>query len=125
MSLNGPLNPLWLYAYIPLRDRRAAVLQEPLHKGNVIAVVSVNLCCVPFPETMRADALIAKVITDKGKLFLYGSCGQGKHQFIAPYSVAQTEIFNILIDYKGNSENTLFPCFLFCDGKSGSSAVAD
>ena len=61
---------------------------------------------------MRADALIAQIITDKGKLLLYGARCQGKHQFIAAYPVAQTEVFNILIDNKGNSENTLFPCFL-------------
>ena len=67
---------------------------------------------------MRADTLIAQVVTDKGKLFLYGSGSQGKHQVIAAYSVAQTKIINILIDNKGNSENALFPCFLFCDQKA-------
>ena len=56
---------------------------------------------------MRADALIAQIITDKGKLLLYGPCGQGKHQLIATYAVAQAEILNILIDNKGNSENTV------------------
>ena len=66
---------------------------------------------------MRADTLIAQIIAYKGKLFLYGPCGQGKHQVISAYAVAQTEIFNILIDNKGNSENALFPCFLFSDGK--------
>ena len=74
---------------------------------------------------MRAYPLIAKVIADKGKLLLYGPRCQRKHQLIAPYAVAQAKVFDILIDNKGNSENTLFPCFLFCDGKPVSAAVAD
>ena len=125
MSLNRFFNPLRLNADVSLRDRRAAVLQEPLHKGNVIPVVPVYLCSVPFPKAVGADSLIAQIITDKGKLFLYGPCGQGKHQFIAAYAVAQAEILNILIDNKGNSENALFPCFLSGDGKPVSAAVAD
>jgi len=47
---------------------------------------------------MSADALIAEVVTDKGKLLLHGARCQGKHQLIVAYAVAQAEIIKILID---------------------------
>ena len=100
------------------RKHYADIVDSWIGKGNIIAIVLINLCRIPLPETMGADTLIAQIVTDKGKLLLYGARCQGKHQLIAAYAVAQTEIFNILIDYKGNSENTLFPCFLFRDGKA-------
>ena len=100
-------------------------MKQSLDKGNIIAVVSVNFCGVPFPKAVGADTLIAQVVTDKGKLLLYGARCQGKHQLIAAYSVAQAEVFNILIDNKGNSENALFLRLLFFDGKTIAPAVAD
>lgn len=39
VSLNGSFNPLWLYANIPLCNRRAAVLKEPPNKRDVITIV--------------------------------------------------------------------------------------
>ena len=90
LALRGPL--LLSISSIPLCNRCAAVVSEPLDKGNVIAVLLVYLCGVPFPKAMGADALISKVVTNKGKLFLYGSCGQGKHQLIAACAVAQTKL---------------------------------
>ena len=62
--------PLRLYAYIPLRDGGGAVLKQSLHKGNVIAVIPVNLRCVPLAEAVGADTLIAEVVTDARKDFL-------------------------------------------------------
>lgn len=41
-----------------------AVLQEPLNKGNVIAVVLVYLRCVPLAEAVSAYAFIAKVVAN-------------------------------------------------------------
>lgn len=87
-----------------------------MDKGNVIAVLFIYLCGVPFPKAVGADTLIAQEVTDKSKLLLYCARCQGKHQLIAAYAVAQTKIFNILIDNRGNS-SPLFPCFLYCDGK--------
>ena len=101
------------------------MLQKPLDKSNVITVLLVYLCGVPLAKAVGADAFIAQIVTDKGKLLLYGARCQGKHQLIAAYSVAQTEIFNILIDNKGNSENTLFPCFLFCDSQAVAAPIID
>ena len=66
---------------------------------------------------MRAYSRIAKVFTDKGKLLLNGSGRERKHQLVSRNAVAQAIVFYILIDNKGNSENALFPCFLFRNGK--------
>ena len=58
MSFNRLLYPLRLNADISLCYLRAVVLQEPLDQGNVIAIVFVDFCRVPFSETVCADSLI-------------------------------------------------------------------
>ena len=63
VSLNSRFNPLRLDADVALRGRCGTVLQEPLYKGNIIAVVLINLRGVPFAEAVGADVLIAKVVT--------------------------------------------------------------
>ena len=93
--------------------------------GNIIAIVSVDLRRIPFAETVGADTFIAQILTDKGKLLLYGSGGQRKHKRVSVNAVAETIIFHILIDNKGNSENTLFPCFLFCDSQAVAAPIID
>ena len=50
VALDCPLNPLRLDADVPLRYGGRAVLQQSLHKGDVIAVVLVDLRRVPFAE---------------------------------------------------------------------------
>ena len=47
MSLNRLFNPLRLDADITLCDGGGAVLQKPLDKGDVEAVVLVDFRCVP------------------------------------------------------------------------------
>ena len=89
-----------------------------MNEGNVKTIVSVNLCRIPFAEAVGADSLVAQIVTDNGKLLLHSSGRKRKHQCITRNAVAQAIILNILIDYQGNSENTLFPCFLFCDSKA-------
>lgn len=56
---------------IPLRHGGAAVLQKPLHKRDIITVISVNLRGVPFSEAVSADAVIAEISTNGGKLLLH------------------------------------------------------
>lgn len=90
-----------------------------------LTLPAVNLTRIPFPERMRADSLIAKIFADNGKLLLYGSGGNGKNMVIAANSVAQTIIFNILLNNKGNSKNTLLPCFLLCNCQTIAATVAD
>ena len=60
MPLNGLFNSLRLDADIVLSGLCAAVLQEPLDKGNVAAVVLVDLRGVPLAIAVGADALIPK-----------------------------------------------------------------
>ena len=78
MSFNRLFNPLLLNADIALRDRGAAMLQKPLHKGNIKAVIFINLCCIPFAETVRADTVIAQIFTNKLYLLLDGSFSEDR-----------------------------------------------
>ncbi len=93
VSLDCFLNPLGFNPYISLCYRCAAVLQEPLHKGNVIAVVAVDLCCVPFSETVSADVLIAQVVTYRRELLLDGARSKGKNKICAADAEAQTIVY--------------------------------
>jgi hypothetical protein len=45
---------------------------------------------------MCADAFITEVFTDNGKLFLYGSGGQRKHNSVTLNAVAKAVILNSL-----------------------------
>jgi len=58
MPFNRLFYPLRLDADVALCDGGGAVLQKPLNKGNVEAVVLVNLRRIPFAEAVSADALI-------------------------------------------------------------------
>ena len=62
MSLNGFFNSLWLSAYVPLRYCCRAVLQKPLDRGDIIEVVLVYLCGIPFSKDVGAYALIAQLV---------------------------------------------------------------
>ena len=55
MILNGLFDPLRLNANVPLRSGGAAVLQQPLNQDDVIAIGLVDLCGIPFTETVSAD----------------------------------------------------------------------
>ena len=70
MVLDSLLYPLRLNADIPLRGGGAAMLQQPLHKGNIVTVILVNLRCVPLAEAVSAYIGIVKIITDDCKLLL-------------------------------------------------------
>lgn len=76
MTFNGLLNLFLLDADIPLCNCRAAVLQELLDQGNIVAAVLVDLRGVVFSEAVSADAGDAQVIADELKLFLNCTFGQ-------------------------------------------------
>ena len=59
MPFDCLLYPLGFNADVSLRHCCGAVLQEPLDQGDIIAVLLVNLRCVPLAEAVGADALIA------------------------------------------------------------------
>ena len=96
MAFYCHLNPLRLNAYISLRYGGRAVLQKPLNKRNVIAVILVYLRRVPFTEAVSAYSVIAEVVTDDGELLLYGSFRDGENQLILLYTVTQTVIFDVI-----------------------------
>ena len=50
---------------VTLGDGGAAVLQELLHQGHIIAIGLVDLGCEEFPEAVGADPLEAEEIADK------------------------------------------------------------
>ena len=98
MALNRRFIPLRFYAYIPLRHRRTAMLQESLNEGDIIAICLVNFSSIPLAEAVGADALIAQVIADTGKLLLDcpGTDGEKKVCFFD--AVAQAVVLYILLD---------------------------
>ena len=110
MSFYRFFYPLWLNANIALSDACRAVLQETLDKGNVIAIVSIDLSRIPLPEAVCANAFKAKIIADKSKLFLYGSGGQREQYIIALNAITQAVVFNILINHNTNLIYTFLKC---------------
>lgn len=123
MALNRLLDPLRLDADVALGDGGGAVLQEPLDEGDVVAVVLVDLCGVPFAEAVGADAFVAQIVTDDGELLLDRSGGHREDQVIAAYSVAQTIVFDVLLDDQRDSKDTLLACLLLSDRQAEASAV--
>ena len=57
MSHNRLFDPLWLDTDIPLCGGGGSVLEETQDKGNVKAVVAVNLCRIPLAKAVGADTL--------------------------------------------------------------------
>ena len=55
---------------VSLSDCSAAVLQELLDQGHVVAVCLVDLRGKEFPEAVRADPLVAEEIADKFQMLL-------------------------------------------------------
>ena len=74
---------------------------------------------------MSAYSFVAEKTADKSKLLLNRSGGERKQQFISADAVTQAIVFNILVYDKRNRKNSLFPCFLFRDGKMVAPAVTD
>ena len=54
MILNRLFDPLWLDSNVTLRGCGRTVLQQSLHQCNVMIVLVVDLCCVPFAEAIDA-----------------------------------------------------------------------
>jgi len=81
--LNGCFNPLWLNADVTLGDGGGGVLQEPLDKGDVVAVGLVDFRSIPFAETVCADTLESQIVTDDGKLLLHSPFCNGEDQVLS------------------------------------------
>ena len=88
-----------------------------MNEGYIIAIRLVYLCGIPLPERVRADAVIAQIITDDFQLLLDGSLADGEKKVGGLDAITQGIVFRILLNDKGNSKDTLFPCLLLHDGK--------
>ena len=112
MILYSLFNSLWFNADVPLRGAGTAMLQQPLHRGDIEAIGIIDFCGIPFAKAVGADSLEAQVIADNMQLLLHCPFCGGEHQFCAPYVVAQTVVFDVLVYDHGNGEHSAFACLL-------------
>ena len=82
------------------------MLQEPLHKRNIVTVALIDFRRIPFPEAMCADALIAEIIAYKRKLLLNCPLRDREDKLIRFNAAAQTEVLNVLLDDKRDGEGS-------------------
>ena len=125
MLFNCRLDPLRLNADVSLCNGGGAVLQEPLNKGNVIAVGLVDFRSIPLAETVGADALETQIVTDDGKLLLNRAFCDGEDKVFLADAVSQTVILDVLSDDQGNSEDTPFTSFLLHDLKAETVTISN
>ena len=123
MILNCLLDALRLDADIPLRDGAAAVLQEPLHQNDIVIVVPVNFCGIPFPEAVSRNPRIAKKLTDGGQVLLNCTGANRKHQVIAADRIAKAIVLDVLLDDERNSKDSLLSGLLLYDGETVAATV--
>ena len=112
MVLNCLLNSLWFNADVPLGCGCGTVLQQSLDKGNVETVIVVDFRCVPLTEAVGADAINVQIVADDFQLLLDCPFRNRENQFIAPDAVAQTVVLNVLLNDKGNCEESALACLL-------------
>ena len=67
---------------------------------------------------MGADPFVTEIVADDGKLLLDHPRRDGKNELLRSDAVAQTVVFDVLLEHKGNREDTLLPRFLFADGQA-------
>lgn len=115
MSLNRLFDPLGFHTDITLRDRRAAVLKQPLHERDIVTVVLVDFGGVPFSETVCTDSIIPKIITNKLDLLLDSPFCYWEDQIGWLDAISQAIILDILLNNKWNSKDSVFPGFLLYD----------
>ena len=125
MVLNCLLYPMRFNANVPLCGSSAAMLQEPLYKGNIISAVLVDLCGIPFSEAVGADILIAQIVADDPKLLLNHSLCDRKDGIHPPNAIAQAVVLDVLIEYQWNSEDPALAGFLLHDLQPVTVAIPD
>lgn len=101
------------YTDISLSNGNGAVLQELLHKRNVIAIILIYLGGKEFSERVRSDILITEIIYNFFEILLNCPFLNRKEQFFFIYAVINGIKPDILIDWKRNSKDTLLFCLLF------------
>lgn len=125
MVLDSLLYPLRLNADIPLCGGGAAVLQQPLHKGNIVTIILVNLRCVPLAEAVSAYVGIIKIITDDCKMLLDCPFRDRENALRAPDAVAQTIVLDILLNQERHGEDSALSGFLLHNLQTVAVSVPD
>ena len=113
--LNRLLYPLRLNTNIPLSSGGGTVLQQSLNKGNIKAVILVNLRSIPLTEAVGADILTSQMVANDSQLFLNSSFRNREDSVCAPNALAQAVIFNVLLNDKRYSEDPVLASFLLHD----------
>jgi hypothetical protein len=108
MILNGLFDTLGFDADIPLCSDGAAVLKESLYQSDVIAIGVIDLSGVPLAKAVCADTGKSQVVADDCQLLLYCPLSNGEDDITSSDAVSQTVVFNVLLDYKGDSKDSAF-----------------
>lgn len=118
MPLDGLLQLLLLDADVALCHGGGRVLQELLDKGNIVPAVLINLRGVEFAKAVRADAVIAKVVTDELQVLLHGTFRQGEDDALCWNPMIEAVAADELIQRQGNGECPCLFRFLLHNGKT-------
>ena len=111
--LNRLLYPLRLDADIALCGGGGAVLQQPLDKGDIVAVILVNLRGIPLAEAVGADVRVAQIITDNVELLPNGALGDREDIIGVADGIAQAVVLNILLNHQRHREDPVLSGLLF------------
>ena len=125
MFLNCLLNALRLDADILLRDGAAVVLQKALYKNDVVIVVPVNLCGIPFPEGVGGDSRKSKKLAHGGQVLLACAYADRKNQVIGANGIAKAKVLDVLSDDERYGEDSLLSGLLLDDGEMVAATVVD
>ena len=118
MPLDGLLQLLLLDADVALCHGGGRVLQELLDKGDIVPAILVNLRGIKFTKAVRADAVIAKVVTDELQVLLHGALRQGEDDALRWNPVVEAVAADELIQRQGNGECPCLFRFLLHNGKT-------
>ena len=88
------------------------MLQQLLHKNNVVIVILINLCSKKFSKTMSAYTIQLQPICDYLQLLLYCPFRNWKNYLIIFYTIFQAVDFYVLENFKRDSEISVFLRFL-------------
>ena len=113
----GGFEFLLLDADVALGYGGAAVLQELLDQGHVIAVGLVDLRGEEFPETVGADALVAEEVADMLQMLLNLALREREKWLVLPDAVVLAVDPDPLIQREGDGKFPLLPSFLLRDGQ--------
>ena len=115
MALDRALYIPLLDADVLLRYRGTAVLQQLLHKSDVIAVVPIDLGSIELAKAVGTDPLIAEIVANHVQRLLHRTFRQREDNGICRDVIIHAVAANELIQRQGNSKHTSFACLLFND----------